>query len=76
MLSLNLCDEFSDIFKEELGCIKNFELKEKFKSNTKPVFHKARSVPFVLWDVPARGYKEGISKIVKSKSNSANLGSS
>ena len=34
------CAEFSDLFKEELGCLKDFELDVKFKSDAKPVFCK------------------------------------
>uniref|UniRef100_A0A0L8GH78 CCHC-type domain-containing protein n=1 Tax=Octopus bimaculoides TaxID=37653 RepID=A0A0L8GH78_OCTBM len=41
----NMCDEFPDLFKQELGCLKNFELEVKFKSDATPVFHKARPVP-------------------------------
>ena len=34
----------------------------KFKSDAKPVFHKARPVPFALRDDLAKGYEEGITK--------------
>ncbi len=57
-----LCDEFPDLFKTELGCLKDFELEVKFKSTGKPVFHKARPVPFALRDDLAKGYEEGIAK--------------
>nr|KAG5701977.1 hypothetical protein BaRGS_034559 [Batillaria attramentaria] len=57
-----LCDKFPDLFKEELGCLKDFELEVKFKSDAKPVFHKARPVPFALRDDLTKGYKEGIAK--------------
>ena len=60
----NLCDEFPDLFKQELGCLKDFELDVKFKSDVKPVFHKARPVPFALRDDLAKGYEEGIAKEV------------
>ena len=40
-----LCDEFPDLFKPELGCLKDFELEVKFKADVVPVFHKARPVP-------------------------------
>ena len=43
-----LCKEFPDLFKSELGKLKNFELEVKFKPNPKPVFCKPRSVPFSL----------------------------
>eukprot|EP00106_Octopus_bimaculoides_P021251 XP_014788693.1 PREDICTED: uncharacterized protein LOC106882510 [Octopus bimaculoides] len=58
----NMCDEFPGLFKQELGCLKNFELEVKFKSDATPVFHKARPVPFALRDDLAKGYKEGIAK--------------
>lgn len=57
-----LCDEIPDLFNKELGCLKDFELDVKFKSNAKPVFHKARPVPFALRDDLAKGYEEGIAK--------------
>ena len=57
-----LCDEIPDLFKSELGCLKDFELDVKFKTDSKPVFHKARPVPFALRDDLAKGYEEGIAK--------------
>ena len=57
-----LCDNFPDLFKDELGCLKDFELEVKFKSTAEPVFHKARPVPFALRDDLAKGYEEGITK--------------
>nr|KAG5685748.1 hypothetical protein BaRGS_011066 [Batillaria attramentaria] len=55
-------DPVTDLFKEELGCLKDFELEVKFKSDAKPVFHKARPVPFALRDDLTKGYEEGIAK--------------
>ena len=57
-----ICDKFPDLFKKELGCLKDFELDVKFKSDAKPVFHKPRPVPFALRDDLAKGYEEGIAK--------------
>ena len=57
-----LCDKFPDLFKNELGCLKDFELEVKFKSDAKPVFHKARPVPFAIRADLAKGYEEGIAK--------------
>ena len=57
-----LCDEFPDLFKPELGCLKDFELEVKFKADAVPVFHKARPVPFALRDDLVKGYEEGIAK--------------
>ena len=45
-----LCDDFPDLFKNELGCLKDFGLEKKFKSNAKPVFCKQRPVPFAIRD--------------------------
>lgn len=57
-----LCEEFQEIFEDELGCLKDFELDVKFKPDAKPVFHKPRPVPFALRDDLAKGYDEGIAK--------------
>ena len=57
-----LCDEFPDLFKPELGCLKDFELEVKFKADAVPVFYKARPVPFALRDDLVKGYEEGIAK--------------
>ena len=57
-----LCDEFPDLFKLELGCLKDFELEVKFKAHAVPVFHKARPVPFALRDDLVKAYEEGIAK--------------
>ena len=58
----NLCDEFPDLFKLELGCLTDFELEVKFKADAVPIFHKARSVPFALRDDLVKGYEEDIAK--------------
>ena len=57
-----LCDEFPDIFKPELGCLKNFELEVQFKPDVKPVFCKPRSVPFAIQEDLARAYDAGIAR--------------
>ena len=58
-----LCDEFPDLFKPELGCLKDFELeKVKFTADAVPVFHKAPLVPFAFRDDLVKGYEEGIAK--------------
>ena len=57
-----LCDEFPDLFKNELGCLKDFELEVKFKPDAKPVFCKPRPVPFAIRDDLSKGYDEGIAK--------------
>ena len=57
-----LCDEFPDLFKRELGCLKDFELEVKFKADAVLYFHKVRPVPFGLRDDLVKGYEEGIAK--------------
>ena len=44
----SLCDEFQDLWKPELGCLKDVELEVKFKDNVQPIFRKARPVPFAM----------------------------
>ena len=53
-----LCDEFPDLFKPELGCLKDFELEVKFKADAVPVFHKARPVPFALRERLRRRHRQ------------------
>ena len=40
-----LCDEFPDLFKPELGCLKDFELEVKFKADAVPVFSQGTTGP-------------------------------
>ena len=42
------CDEYPELFKAELGCLKDFELEVKFKEDARPVFCKPRPVPFAI----------------------------
>lgn len=56
-----LCDEFPDLWKDELGCLSEFELEVKFKPEAHPIFKKARAVPFAVQDL-AKAYDEGIKK--------------
>ena len=43
-----MCQNFPDVFKPELGCLKDFELDIRFKNDTKPIFSKPQPVPFAL----------------------------
>ena len=43
-----LGEKFANLFKPELGCSQDFELKINFKDSVKPKFCKPRSVPFAL----------------------------
>ena len=36
--SKHFCQEFPDLFKPELGCLKDFELEVKFKPKARPIF--------------------------------------
>ena len=54
-----LCEEFPNLFKPELGRLKDFELEVKFKPDAKLNFCKARAVPFALQDL-AQAYEAGI----------------
>ena len=57
-----LCQEFPDLFKSELGCLKDFQLEVRFKPNTKPVFCKPRVVPFSIQDDLCKAFNAGIAK--------------
>ena len=57
-----LCGEFPELFKQELGCLKDFELEVKFKPDATPVFHKPRTVPYAVLDDLNAAYEAGIQK--------------
>jgi hypothetical protein len=57
-----LCDEFQELWKPELGCLKNFELEVKFKDNAQPIFRKARPVPFAMEADLEEAYDKGIAR--------------
>ena len=57
-----LCKEFPDLFREELGCLKDFKLEIAFKPDAKPVFHKPRTVPYALQEDLNAAYQAGIQK--------------
>ena len=57
-----LCKEFPDLFKKELGCLRDFELEVKFKPDATPVFHKPRMVPYALLDDLNAAYEAGIQR--------------
>ena len=50
------------MFKAELGCLKDFELDVKFKADAKPVFCKARVVPFAIQEDLSIAYDAGIAR--------------
>lgn len=57
-----LTREFPNLWKDELGCLQDFQLEVKFKPDTKPVFCKARTVPFAIQDDLSQAYNKGIEK--------------
>ena len=57
-----LCQEFPDVFKDELGCLKGYELEVNFKPDTQPVFTQPRPVPFALNDDLNQALDVGIAK--------------
>ena len=57
-----LCSNFPDLFKPELGLLKDFQLDVKFKENAKPVFCKARTVPFAVQEELNQAYDTGIKR--------------
>ena len=57
-----MCNKFPDVFSDELGCLKDFELDIKFKPNITSVFCKLQPVPFAMQDHLAQTYKRGIAK--------------
>ena len=57
-----LCNEFPELFKLELGKLKDYELEDKFKHDAKPVFSRPRAVPFAVQEDLIQAYEEGIKK--------------
>ena len=57
-----LCDEYANLFKPELGCLRDVELEIEFKSEATPIFMKPRPVPFAIQQDFARAHKTGISR--------------
>ena len=57
-----LCLEFPDLFKSEMGCLKDYQLEVKFKPNTKPVFCKPPVVPFSIQENLCKAFDAGIAK--------------
>ena len=55
-----LCTEFSELFKPELGCLRGVQLEVEFKPDARPIFCKTRSVPFAFQEVLSQAYDVGI----------------
>ena len=58
----DLCKEFPNIWKSELGCLKDVELEVKFKQGVQQIIKKARPVPFALQEDVNNAYAQGIAK--------------
>ena len=54
------CEVFPDLFKPELGCLKDFELEVKFKPDAKTVFCKPNTVPYSMLEDLTHTYEDGI----------------
>ncbi|KAL5503296.1 hypothetical protein EMCRGX_G010223 [Ephydatia muelleri] len=54
-----LCEEFPDLFKQELGCLEDFEL---VKGDAAPIFCKPRPVSFAIQDDLNQAYDAWIAK--------------
>ena len=62
-LCLQICKEFPDLWKPELGCLKDYSLEVKFKPDvTPPRFCKPRTVPFAVQKDLNQAYDVGIAK--------------
>ena len=57
-----LCEEFPDVFKPELRCLRDFELEVKFKEDSKPIFCQPRVVPFAIQEDLMQAYDTGIKR--------------
>ena len=59
---LQICKEFPDLLKEELGRLKDYQLEVKFKPDVTPRFCKPRTVPFAVQEDLNQAYDAGIAK--------------
>ena len=57
-----LCSEFPNVFKNELGCLKDFELEVNFKGESQATFCRPRPVPFAMIEDVNQTYDVGINK--------------
>ena len=59
---LQICKEFPDLWKQELGRLKDYQLEVKFKPDVTPRFCKPRTVPFAVQEDLNQAYDAGIAK--------------
>ena len=57
-----LCSEFPDLWKDELGCLRDVVLDVKFKDSAKPKFFKPRSVAYAMQSALNSAIDSGIQK--------------
>ena len=57
---LEICKEFPDLWKQELGRLKGYQLEVKFKPDVTPRFCKPRTVPFAVQEDLNQAYDAGI----------------
>lgn len=57
-----VCQDFPDLFKSELGCLKDFQLEIHFKPDSKPIFCKPRAVPFAVQADLTQAHDAGVAK--------------
>ena len=57
-----LCNKYVELYKPELGWLRDVELKIDFKSKATPIFMKPHPVPFAVQQDLARAYETGIAR--------------
>ena len=57
-----LCEEFPEVFKPELSCLRDYELEVAFKPDAKLVLCEPWTVPFALLEDLNTAYDTGIKK--------------
>ena len=57
-----VCQDFPDRFKQELGCLKDFQLEIQFKLDSKPIFCIPRVIPFAVQEDLTQVYATGVAK--------------
>ena len=61
---LLVCRNFPDLFKAELGCLRDVEVEVAFKPNANPIFCKPQTVPYAILEGLNSAYDEGIRKVI------------
>ncbi|CAB0000711.1 unnamed protein product [Nesidiocoris tenuis] len=57
----SILEKYNKIFSSEIGTVKNFEFDIKLKPNSRPVFQRARPIPFAL----RKGVEEELDRLVR-----------